>query len=176
MVKASGIKLEWISVRKEGAMSYGKFTLGLACAGLVALATHATAQSFPDRPLRLIVPYPPGGNTDILARAVGQRLTESWGKPVIVDNRGGGNGVIASEISARSNPDGHTLFVGSARELSINPSMIRPLPYDPNKDFAPITQGTITAILLTVHHSLPVKSIKELVALARARPDRKSVV
>ena len=133
-------------------------------------AWNAQAQSFPDRPLRLIVPYPPGGNTDILARAVGQRLTESWGKPVIIDNRGGGNGVIASEISARSSPDGHTVFVGSTRELSINPAMMRSLPYDPIKDFAPVSQGTITAILLGVHPSLPVKSIKDLVALAKNDP------
>jgi tripartite-type tricarboxylate transporter receptor subunit TctC len=117
--------------------------------------------------MRLIVPYPPGGNTDILARAVGQRLTEAWGKPVVVDNRGGGNGVIASEISARSSPDGHTVFVASTREVSINPAMMRSLPYDPNKDFAPVSQGTITAILLGVHPSLPVKSIKELVAHAK---------
>jgi tripartite-type tricarboxylate transporter receptor subunit TctC len=133
-------------------------------------ALGAQAQGFPDRPLRLIVPYPPGGNTDILARTVGQRLTESWGKPVVVDNRGGANGVIASEISARSSPDGHTIFVGSTRELSINPAMMRALPYDAIKDFAPVSQGTITAILLGVHPSLPVKSIKELVALAKSDP------
>lgn len=139
----------------------------LASAAWLA-STPLAAQVFPDRPVRLIVPYPPGGNTDILARAVGQRLTETWGKPVVVDNRGGGNGVIASEISARSNPDGHTIFVGSTRELSINPALMRSLPYDANKDFAPITQGTITAILLAVHPSLPVKTIKDLVSYARA--------
>ena len=84
----------------------------LLATATVCAALNAQAQSFPDRPLRLIVPYPTGGNTDILARTVGQRLTESLGKPVVVDNRGGGNGVIASEISARSSPDGHTIFVG----------------------------------------------------------------
>jgi tripartite-type tricarboxylate transporter receptor subunit TctC len=142
----------------------------LAGAALVALVPLAAAQSFPDRPLRLIVPYPPGGNTDILARAVSQRLTESWGKPVVVDNRGGANGVIAAEISARSSPDGHSVFVGSTRELSINPAMMSSLPYDANKDFAPVSQGTITAILLAVHHTLPVKSMKELIAYAKADP------
>ena len=136
----------------------------------LTLGFGAQAQTFPDRPLRLIVPYPPGGNTDILARTISQRLTESWGKPVIVDNRGGGNGVIASEISARSSPDGHTIFVGSTRELSINPALMRALPYDAVKDFAPVSQGTITAILLGVHPSLPVRSIKELVALAKGDP------
>jgi len=142
--------------------------LAVSICALSGIAPQVYAQSFPDRPLRLIVPYPPGGNTDILARAVGQRLTESWGKPVVIDNRGGGNGIIASEISARSSPDGHTVFVGSTRELSINPAMMRSLPYDANKDFASVTQGTITAILLAVHPTLPVKSIKELVAYAKA--------
>lgn len=146
------------------------FTETLLTVSLLGLMSSAVAQSFPDKPVRLIVPYPPGGNTDILARTVSQRLTDTWGKPVVVDNRGGGNGVIASEISARSNPDGHTIFVGSTRELSINPALIRPLPYDANKDFAPITQGTITVILLAVHPSLPVKTIKEFVAYAKADP------
>jgi tripartite-type tricarboxylate transporter receptor subunit TctC len=145
-----------------------QITLTLIACGFAASALDAPAQSYPDRPLRLIVPYPPGGNTDILARVVGQRLTDAWGKPVIVDNRGGGNGVIASEISARSSPDGHTIFVGSTRELSINPALMRALPYDAIKDFAPVSQGTITAILLAVHPSLPVKSIKELIAYAKA--------
>ena len=144
--------------------------LVLAATATLFVAPSVHGQSYPDRPLRLIVPYPPGGNTDILARTVSQRLTETWGKPVVVDNRGGGNGVIASEISARSSPDGHTVFVGSTRELSINPAMMRSLPYDPIKDFAPVSQGTITAILLGVHPSLPVKSIKELVALAKSDP------
>jgi tripartite-type tricarboxylate transporter receptor subunit TctC len=144
--------------------------LTLIACGLASSALDAPAQAYPDRPLRLVVPYPPGGNTDILARAVGQRLTEAWGKPVVVDNRGGANGVIASEISARSSPDGHTVFVASTRELSINPALMRSLPYDAIKDFAPVSQGTITAILLAVHPSLPVKSIKELIAHAKADP------
>jgi len=146
--------------------------IGLSLAAVLAsvgpLAAHAAESIFPDRPLRLIVPYPPGGNTDILARIVAQRMSDSLGKPVVVDNRGGGNGLIASEISARSSPDGHTIFVGSTRELSINPALMRSLPYDANKDFAPVSQGTITAILLSVHPSLPVRNIKELIAHARS--------
>jgi tripartite-type tricarboxylate transporter receptor subunit TctC len=145
---------------------------GLALAGLTAAsaAAYASEAAFPDRPLRLIVPYPPGGNTDILARVVAQKMSESLGKPVVVDNRGGGNGLIASEISARSSPDGHTIFVGSTRELSINPALMRSLPYDANKDFAPVSQGTITAILLAVHPYLPVRSVKELIAYAKSDP------
>lgn len=146
--------------------------VGLAMSMAIAAPGGALAaeSTFPDRPLRLIVPYPPGGNTDILARAVAQRMTESLGKQVVVDNRGGGNGIIASEISARASPDGHTIFVGSTRELSINPALMRSLPYDANKDFAPVSQGTITAILLCVHASLPVRSVKELIAHARSDP------
>lgn len=139
----------------------------------VVLAPTALAQSpaaFPDRALRLIVPYPPGGNTDILARAVGQRMTENWGRPVVVDNRGGGNGVIASEIVARATPDGYTVFVGSTRELAINPVLMTKLPYDPQKDYQPVSQGTITPILLAAHPSLPVQTMKELIAYARADP------
>jgi tripartite-type tricarboxylate transporter receptor subunit TctC len=148
--------------------------VGLAMAMAMAIAAPdgalAAESAFPDRPLRLIVPYPPGGNTDILARAVAHRMTESLGKQVVVDNRGGGNGIIASEISARASPDGHTIFVGSTRELSINPALMRSLPYDANRDFAPVSQGTITAILLCVHSSLPVRSVKELIAHARSDP------
>ncbi|MCC6535686.1 MAG: tripartite tricarboxylate transporter substrate binding protein [Burkholderiales bacterium] len=146
-----------------------RLMFGLAVAAM-ASSSNAAESTFPDRPLRLIVPYPPGGNTDILARVVAQRMTDSLAKPVVVDNRGGGNGVIASEISARSSPDGHTIFVGSTRELSINPALMRALPYDAIKDFAPISQGTITAILIGVHPSLPVRSIKELIAYARSDP------
>lgn len=149
-------------------MGIRRTVLAVSLCALGAAVPHGNAQNFPDRPLRLITPYPPGGNTDILARAVGQRLSESLGKPVIVDNRGGGNGVIAAEITARSNPDGHTIFIASTRELSINPALMRALPYDANKDFAAITMGTITAVLVAAHPTLPVKTIKELVAYARA--------
>ena len=145
---------------------------GLAC---VVLGDGATAQAgaaakFPERPIRLMVPYAPGGNTDILARTVGQRLTEAWGKPVVVDNRGSANGVLATEISARAAPDGYTVFVGSAREISVNPHIYKNLPYDSLRDFAPVTQGTITPILLAVHPSFAVKTVPELIAYAKANP------
>jgi len=139
------------------------------CAALFACGVVGVqAQTYPSKPIRLIVPYAPGGNTDILARAVAQRITENWNTPVIVDNRGSANGVAAADISAKSAPDGYTVFVGSTREMSVNPFLIKNLPYNPVKDFAPVTQGTITPILLAVHPSLPVKSVKDLVDYGKA--------
>ena len=140
------------------------------CAALVAAMTapSAAAGTFPEKPIRLLVPYAPGGNTDILARAVGVRLTEAWGIPVVVDNRGSASGIVASEIAAKSAPDGYTVFVGSTREMSANPHLFRKLPYDPFKDFAAVTQGTISPILLASHPSLPVKNVRELIDYAKA--------
>jgi tripartite-type tricarboxylate transporter receptor subunit TctC len=143
----------------------------VGCAVLLAVsATCAWAQGFPERPIRLLVPFAPGGNTDILARTVGQKMSDHWSKPVVVDNRPGGAGMIAGEIVAKATPDGHTLFVGSTGELSINPSLFSKLPYDPQKDFAPVSLGTISPILIAAHPSFQPKTIKELVDLAKARP------
>src|SRR5688500_5524912 len=133
-------------------------------------AAPAAVKDYPDRPIRLVLPYPPGGNTDIVARTVGQRITENWGKPVVVDARGGGNGIIATEIVARSNPDGYTVFVGSTREVSVNPILLPKVPYDAEGDFAPVSMGTITPILVAAHPSFAVKSIKEVIAFAKSDP------
>lgn len=141
----------------------------LVCPILVPVPGLA-AQNFPDRPIRLVVPYAAGGNTDILARTVATRIAEQWNKPVVVDNRGSANGIAAAEISARSTPDGHTVFVGSTRELSVNPHLFPDLPYNVERDFLPVSQGTITPILLSVHPSLPVQTVKELVEFARRQP------
>jgi tripartite-type tricarboxylate transporter receptor subunit TctC len=135
-----------------------------------ALVSVAQAQDYPNRAIRMLVPFAPGGNTDILARIVGQRMSESWGKPVVIDNRAGGSGVIASEIVAKAAPDGYTVLVGSTGEVAINPSLFAKLPYDVDKDFAPVALGTISALLLVVHPSLPAKSVKELIDLAKAKP------
>jgi tripartite-type tricarboxylate transporter receptor subunit TctC len=128
------------------------------------------AAQFPDKPLRLVVTFAPGGNSDILARAVGPKLTEAWGKSVVVDNRSGGGGVIATEIVAKSAPDGYTILVGSTGELSINPGLFQKLPYDVERDFAPVTLGTVSPLLFIAHPSFPGKTIKELVELAKAKP------
>ena len=139
-------------------------------AAAAALAQPAWAQEFPARPIRMLVAFAPGGNTDILARAVGVRMTESWGKPVVVDNRPGGSGMLAAEIVARAAPDGHTVFVASTGELSINPSLFKKMPYDVQRDYAPVTLGTVSPLLIVVHPSFPAKNLKELLDAARAKP------
>ena len=139
-------------------------------AAAAALAQPAWAQEFPARPIRMLVAFAPGGNTDILARAVGVRMTESWGKPVAVDNRPGGSGMLAAEIVAKAAPDGHTVFVASTGELSINPSLFKKLPYDVQRDYAPVTLGTVSPLLIVVHPSFPAKNLKELLDAARAKP------
>ncbi|HEY7655740.1 MAG TPA: tripartite tricarboxylate transporter substrate binding protein [Burkholderiales bacterium] len=137
---------------------------------MIVAGQAAWAQEFPVRPIRMLVPFAPGGNTDILARAVGPRMNENWGKPVVVDNRPGGAGVIATEIVAKASPDGHTILVASTGEVAVNPSLFRKLPYDVNRDFAPVTLGTISPLLLVKHPSFPPKSVKELIEHAKAKP------
>ncbi|MBY0269294.1 MAG: tripartite tricarboxylate transporter substrate binding protein [Burkholderiales bacterium] len=140
-----------------------------ACVVLTPI-TGVAQQNYPDKPIRLVVPYAPGGNTDILARTVAQRITDNWGKQVVVDNRGSANGIAAAEISARSTPDGHTVFVGSTREMSVNPHLFGNMPYNVERDFLPVSQGTITPILLAVHPSLSAQNVKELVEYAKKQP------
>ncbi len=133
------------------------------------LAAGACAQSYPVKPVRLIVPYPPGGGTDIFARILGLKLTETLGQQFVVEQRPGAGGVIGAEVAAKAAPDGYTLLVGQASNLAINVSLMRKLPYDPVKDFAPITLIAASPSLLVVHPSLPVRTVKDLVALAKAR-------
>jgi tripartite-type tricarboxylate transporter receptor subunit TctC len=127
-------------------------------------------QDYPERPIRMVVPYAPGGNTDILARVVGKHMTENWNTPIVVDNRPGANGFISAEIVRRAAPDGYTVLVASSREVSINPALFRKLPYDPEKDFVPITLGTISAMLFAVHPSFKGTTLKDLISLAKAKP------
>ena len=128
------------------------------------------AADYPSRVVRIILPQPAGGGTDVVARAIAQKLTEAWGQQVIVDNRPGANGIIGSEFVAKSRPDGYTILYGFGSLLSINSSTYKSLPYDTLRDFVPITQTVMNHIVLVVNPHLPVKSVKELVALARARP------
>jgi tripartite-type tricarboxylate transporter receptor subunit TctC len=136
----------------------------------VAASKTETARGFPTRPVRLVVPYPPGGATDIMARIVSAKIGEIWGQSVVIDNRAGGGGQIAAEMAAKAAPDGHTLYIGTISSLATNVSMYRNLPYDPVRDFAPITQLSASPYVLVTNPSLPVKTMKELVALAKARP------
>ena len=134
-----------------------------------AVAWNATAQNFPAKPVRLIVPFAAAGPADIQARLIGPKLTEAWGQPVVVENRAGGNTIIATELTARTDPDGHTVLVVSAG-FAINVSLYAKLPYDSLRDFAPVTQLTSGPAIVVVHPSLPVRSVKELIQLARSRP------
>jgi len=136
---------------------------------LAVPASTVIAQPWPAKPVRLIVPFPPGGINDVIARSIGQKLTESWSQQVIVDNRGGAGTVIGTEAVAKSAPDGYTLLLTSAAQ-AINVTLQSKLPYDSIRDLAPVTYIGWSPFLLVVHPSLPVKSVKDLVALARARP------
>jgi tripartite-type tricarboxylate transporter receptor subunit TctC len=136
----------------------------------LAVVVSAAAQGYPSRPVRIIAPFPPGGGLDIVARALGQKLSPVLKQSVIIDNRAGADGMIGSEQAARATPDGYTLLVSSTGPMVINPALNARMPYDTKKDFAPITLLVIQPMYLVVHPSLPVKSVKELVALAKARP------
>jgi tripartite-type tricarboxylate transporter receptor subunit TctC len=136
---------------------------------LGALPWAAQAQSYPAKPVRLVVPFAAGGSTDIIARVLGQKLNEMWGQPVLVDNRAGGSTVIGTEIVAKAPPDGHTLLVTPA-PFTIVPSLAAKLPYDPQKDFEPITLINTTPLVVVVHPGVPAKSVKELAALAKSKP------
>jgi tripartite-type tricarboxylate transporter receptor subunit TctC len=143
-----------------------------ACAALAALFVHTTAvtaQAYPVKPVRVIVPFAPGGSTDILARLVGHKLTEEWGQQVVVENRPGGGTVIGTDFVAKSAPDGYTLLMVST-STTTTPSLMAKLPYDPLRDLAPVIQLVFTPNVLVVHPSLPAKSVKDLIALAKARP------
>lgn len=142
----------------------------LVVAAASACGAATAAETFPTRPIRLVVPFPPSGPNDIFARMVGQMLQEGLGQQAIIDNRGGAGGTIGAEIVAKAVPDGYTLLFGGAAALSINPSMNARLPYNPLKDFAPISMVATAPSVLVSHPSLPAKTVKELIALARAKP------
>ena len=152
-------------------MTDGHFARIAAFGILLALAAlGAAAQSYPSRPVKLVVPYPPGGVADILARTVGQRLGEQWGQPVIVENRPGAAQVVGAEAVARSPADGYTLLVSEGATFVINPHLCRKLPYDSLKDFTPLVVLCQISPVIAVNASLPASSVEELIALAKARP------
>ena len=141
---------------------------------LVTGATNAQrspgAAGYPAKPIKMVMPFPAGGPTDILGRLLGQKLTEAWGQNVVIDNRPGGGGMIGGALAAKSPADGYTLFLGGITTLVISTFLQKNMPYDPVRDFHPVTQATIQPLLLMVHPSLPVKTVKEFLALVRARP------
>ena len=132
----------------------------------------AQAQAYPTKPIRIIVPYPPGGGIDVLSRVLGERLSQRLGQPVLVDNRPGGGTILAAEQAARATPDGYTLMVTTDATLSVNPYLYSKLPYDPVKDFAPITQLVLLNQLLLANPAVPANSLKELIAYAKAHPGK----
>jgi len=137
---------------------------------LLCAATYATAQQYPAKPIRIVVPFPAGGIADLFARIIGQKFNEAWGQPVVVDNRPGAGGNIGAEIVAKSPADGYTLVMGSIGTHSVNVSLFSKLAYDPIRDFAPVALVMEAEGLLVLHPSVPVKTVKELIALAKARP------
>src|SRR5688572_8065705 len=137
---------------------------------MLAVTAGAYAQDYPVKPIRLVVPYAAGGPVDIIGRLVGQKLTETYNQQVIIDNRGGGGGNIGLEIVARAAPDGHTLLMGANGDMAINPSLYKVMPVDTEKDFAPVGMVASSAMILVVHPSVPAGSVKDLIALAKAKP------
>ncbi|MCB1995386.1 MAG: tripartite tricarboxylate transporter substrate binding protein [Burkholderiaceae bacterium] len=150
--------------------------LGLAALACVsAMATpHVLAQNWPDKPIRIVVPYAPGAAADQLARAVGARLSTSLGQPVIVENRAGAGGTVGADYVAKAAPDGYTIVLGSDASHASNVFLVKKFPYDPIKSFTPIAPAAINHIVLVVNPSLPVKSISELIAYAKAHPNKLS--
>ena len=146
--------------------------LGACCAVAVLVAGEAAAQAYPSKPIRVIVAFAPGGGTDILSRVIGQKLQELWGQTVFVENRPGASGRIGTELVARSNPDGYTLIGTSPGPFVITPSLTTKPTYSVAKDFAPITMVAVYPQLLVSHPSVPVKTVKDVIALAKARPGK----
>ncbi len=148
-------------------------TVGITVAGLLTIAAQfASAQSsgYPAKPVRWVVPFPPGGSADIMGRMIGQELAKALGQQVVIENRAGASAIVGAEYVAKSPPDGYTLLQANVSQMTIHPSLYPRLPYDPLKDFAPVTVlGIVTSVVVTTP-SLPVNSVKELLALAKKRP------
>ncbi len=144
----------------------------LVLAATCLVAAPAAAQSFPNRPVKLVVPFPPGGPLDTVGRTIAQKLTEAWGQSVVVENKPGAGGNIGADAVAKSPPDGYTVVMGALSTHAVNPSLYPKMPYDAVKDFAPITLVAITPNVLVVNPALPVNSVQDLVAYARANPGK----
>ena len=143
------------------------------CAGSILIACCSTpafaAEPYPSRPIRFIVPFPPGGPTDLIARLVGQKLTQAWGAQVIVDARGGGATIIGTDLGAKAAPDGYTILLG-VFNFTVNPSLHQKLPYDTVRDFAPVNLICTSALVLVVNQAVPARTVAELIALAKSKP------
>ena len=138
----------------------------------LTLSTRVVAQGYPTKPIRFVVPYAPGGNTDMIGRVLGTKLTESMGQSIVVENRGGAATLIGAENVAKSPADGYSMLLATSTTLAINPHLYKTLPYDPLKDFAPVILVARIPMVLVVHPALPVKTARDLIALAKAKPDQ----
>ena len=147
-----------------------RFLLAALAGALVS--TCAFAQPYPNKPIRMIVGFPPGGGTDVVARVIGQKLSEWYGQTVVVENRAGATGTIGADVLAKSPPDGYSLMMGHANSHAIAPNLMSKLPYDPIKDFAPVSYVGYVPNVLSLHPSVPAKNMKELVALLKAHPGK----
>src|SRR2546421_10661847 len=147
-----------------------KFSRAAAAVLLVLLCAHAYAQTYPTRTIRIVIPFPPGGTSDILARTLAQKLTQEWGQQVIAENRPGAAGNVATEHVAKSKPDGYTLLINTVGTHAINPAIYPNLPFDPIKDFTLITNLVNLPSLLIVHPSVQATNAQELIALAKSKP------
>jgi len=144
----------------------------LALAALCSATAGVFAQAYPSKPIRIVVGFPPGGGNDIIARMLGAKMQETWGQPVVIDNKPGAASIIAAEHVMKSAPDGYTLFVNATGGMSINPVLYTKLPYDSLKDFVPISMVGVFPLVLVVHPLVPVGSVRELIAYAKANPGK----
>ena len=144
--------------------------IGIATIGLLATVSHAQTASFPDRPVTIVVPFPPGGGTDAGARLIAQKLSTRWGQSVIIDNKAGASGMVGSEYVSRAKPDGYTLLIGNIGTFSINPSLYKKMPYDPDKAFVPVSMIAELPYFLLVTPSMKANNVKEFIAFAKANP------
>jgi tripartite-type tricarboxylate transporter receptor subunit TctC len=142
----------------------------LATLGFAAFAAAQSPANYPTKPVRFYTPYPPGGTTDVLARLVGAKLQEAWGQPFIVEAKPGAGGNVGTDVVAKSPPDGYTILMGASGPLAINVSLFKNLPYDPARDLAPVILTAAVPLILVTHPSMPVKNLKEFIALMKSRP------
>jgi len=159
-------------------VSIGARVARVVCAAVVAAVVVAVpgvmAQTYPTKPVKLVVPFPPGGSLDITGRLLAQKLTEAWGQPVVVENKPGAGGNIGADLVAKSAPDGYTILLGALSTHAVNPSLYAKMPYDAAKDFAPITLIAITPNVLVVNAASPVNNVREFIAYAKANPGKLS--
>ena len=158
--------METVMIRFKNLMQ----AVGILLVGFFTVFAHAQTPSFPDRPVTLVVPFPPGGGTDAGARLIAQKLSTRWGQSVIIDNKAGAAGMVGSELVSRAKPDGYTLLIGNIGTFSINPSLYKKMPYDPDKAFAPISMIAELPFFMLVTPSMKANNVKEFIAFAKANP------